>query len=221
MKASELIDYVITLSGTDLPPAQILTMLNIVQDEVSREFRIPISTVTISDVKASTDLSVPADGREEGIIKIYQLTKDADGNVTNSVELPLWDFVTASKYSPNWSAEKPSKNARFVVYDPSQDVNDPYPVPPPDTDKIQHYRMVYAVKPDKMDDLSDEPFTGEYDSFHVMLAYKVAYILSDNDKYFQEFQRLRNALGGASRPPMLFAYNPLMSGLAPSRGGRG
>jgi hypothetical protein len=205
--AGSLIDLTRTLAGMpDVPPAHLLNLLNVINDEVSRDIGVPIGTVDFYDVTSVSMLQIPENGREEGLLAVYQLHRDDDGNVRESRQLPLWSFQQASEYEPNWSTREPGEVARFIVYDPSQLYNNPMPVPNPSVAMPQSFRMVYQVHPCEMETLQDQPLDGKWPGFHDILAYRAAYLLTRDEKMLREYElKIRRARGRSAKtaPPVI------------------
>lgn len=197
MTLAELMDMTRALSGN--PPVSdgaLAQLLNVAQEDVSNALRLPTQVVLYKNVASAASFNWPSDAREEGILKVYGLTLDDTDEITASVQLPVYDFDTASALEPNWTVEQPSKTARFIVWDPTGEVATPVPVPPPDATNLQSFRIHYVVRPTKMDELTDEPFNGRMDSFHDVLAYRAAWLLTRDQAMFMEFQRrMREAHG--------------------------
>lgn len=221
MNAGELIDLTRTLAGMpDVPPAHILTLLNTVNDEVSRDLRLPIGTVDFRGITLVSQLQIPSDGREEGMLALYRLTVDEDDAVTGSTKLPLWTFQQASEYEPQWTIEVAAEAARFVVYDPAQLYNNPTPVPPPSAEYPHDYRMVYMVRPCPMENFPDLPLDGKHASFHDILAYRAAYLLTRDDRLGREHElKIRRARAATVQTAPVI-QNPLWWGTGAARGGR-
>jgi hypothetical protein len=219
--AGNLIDLTRTLSGMpDVPPGHLLTLLNTVNDEVSRDIGVPIGTVDFVDVTSVSMLQIPQNGREEGLLAVYQLMRDDDGNVQQSRQMPLWTFQQASEYSPNWTIREPAESAQFIVYDPSQLYNNPMPVPNPSVDFPHSYRMVYLVHPCEMETLEDPPLDGKWPGFHDLLAFRAAYLLTRDEKMLREYElKVRRARGRATRTA-LPSINQLWMTTGAWRGGR-
>lgn len=221
MNAGELIDLSRTLSGMpDIPPAHILTLLNVVNNEVSRDLRLPIGTVDFRDVTLTSQLQVPSDGREEGILALYRLTVDDTDAITDSTRLPMWSFQQASEYEPNWTLEEADSTPRFVVYDPPQLYNNPTPVPPPSASTPQSFRMVYMIKPCDMENFADLPLDGKHPSFHDILAFRTAYLLTRDDRMLREYElKIRRARAATVQTAPVI-QNPMFQATAGWRGGR-
>lgn len=210
MTAAELLDMVRVLTReATLTDGAILQALNVAQEDVGRNLRAPIQTVLYNNVNGIGVLSWPTDARDDGILQIYALTTDDTGAITNSTVIPIYDFQTASMYEPNWTLEEAADEARFVVYDPTYEIATPYPVPPPDSAHIQSFRLTYVVRPTKMAELSDEPFNGRLESFHDILAYRAAYLMTRDAAMNAEYERRMREARGASNHGAVVAFNPL------------
>lgn len=207
MNAGELIDYVRSLTGTEAATAHLLTMLNVAQDEVSRELRLPTNTVEYHDVGSTNDLALPDDARVEGVQEVYKLVKNDDGDVISSTRLQLYDMRSAAQFERGWAEVPAAKEARYVVYDPAQIAATLHPVPPPSATTLQHYRVLYAQVPDKMDSLGDQPFAGLFDSFHVILAYKVAHLISGDERWSRQYELRMNQANAGTRKPQAMIQN--------------
>jgi hypothetical protein len=211
--AAELIDMVKLFARGEamagVTDGAILQALNVAQEDVSRNLRAPIQTVLYTNVNGIGALTWPTDARDDGILRLYALTTDDSGTVTASSVIPIYDFETASMYEPNWTVEEAADQARFVVYDPTYEIATPYPVPPPDADNVQSYRLTYVVRPTKMAELTDEPFNGRLESFHDILAYRAAYLMTRDNAMAAEYERRMREARGASNHGPVVAFNPL------------
>lgn len=224
MTAAELMDMVRLLARGEamqgITDGALLQALNVAQDDVSRNLRAPTQTVTYTNVNGIGAFSWPSDARDEGIQRVYALTRDDDGNVLNSKRVPVYDFHTASVFEPSWTIAEPGPVARFIVFDPGNEVSSPYPVPPPDADNVQAYRVTYVVRPTKMTALDDQPFHGKLDSFHDALAYRAAWLLTRDTAMLMEYERRLKEARGATNRGALAPNNPLYTRNV-TRGGRG
>lgn len=224
MTAAELMDMVRILARGDamqgVTDGALLQALNVAQEDVSRNLRAPTQTVTYTNVNGVGAFNWPADARDDGIQRVYALTRDDDENVLHSQLVPVYDFQTASLFSPGWTMEEPGPVGRFIVFDPGNEIGSPYPVPPPSAENVQAYRVTYVVRPDKMTSLEDQPFHGRLESFHDVLAYRAAWLLTRDDRLLAEYERrLREGRGSTNRGAQL-PNNPLYTRNV-IRGGRG
>lgn len=220
MKVAELIDMTRMLAGQgEINTGATLQLLNIAQEDVSRNLRVPIQTVFYPAVNGIGAFNWPVDARDDGILRVYALTVDTNQDVLSSKEIPVYDFNTASQYFPSWTFEPPASVANFVVYDPTYEISSPYPVPPPDANNVQSYRITYVVRPAKMDSMDDEPFNGRLESFHDILCYRAAFLLSRTPDLMMEYEKRLREARGASNHGLVVAYNPLYRRVV-SSGGR-
>lgn len=210
MTLAELLDMTrAMIGGTSVTDGALAQQLNIAQEHVSRELRIPAATVTYSSVTDPGAFDWPTDARDDGILDVYALTLDDDGDETASSRIPVYNFRAASMYDANWTMEEAAKVARFIVYDPTHEIMRPRPVPPPDASNAQSFRVTYVVRPTKMQAMTDTPFNGRLESFHDVLAYRVAYLLTRDAVMAAEYtRRLRHARGASSHAPVA-VVNPL------------
>lgn len=218
MTAGELIDYVRILTGERgqaAPTGLLLNLLNIAQDEVSRETRLPRKAVQYDGLTADNQLVLPADSRKEALVEAYQLTKDADGNVTDSAALPIYDFVTAGRVHPNWLQWEAADRARFLMYDPAMDPDCPRPAPKPSVDHPQSFRVVYVVQPTDATSLASEVLAGKFKGLSTVLAYRVAYLLTRDQAMWGEYEKAMRALNGQARPPTVIVKNKLYRAYLP------
>lgn len=219
MKAVELVDMTRLLAGQgELNVGVVLQVLNIAQEDVGRALRAPIQTVFYPSVSNIAQFNWPVDARDDGILRVYALTVDNAQNVLSSKEIPVYDFNTASQYHSSWTFEPPGEVANFVVYDPSYEIATPYPVPPPDPSNVQSYRITYVVRPTKMESLTDEPFNGRLESFHDILAYRAAFLLSRAPELMMDYERRLREARGASNHGLVVAYNPMYRRVVHARG---
>ncbi len=196
MNAGELIDLTRTLAGMpNLPPAHVLTLLNVANDEVSRDARVPIGTVNMFGLTTASQLQVPQDGREEGLMAVYHVRRNEEEVEESVRELRLLSFRAASELYPGWTTWGEAESPTFVVYDPPQLFNDPLPVPGPSAEHVHDYRLVYLIRPCKMETMTDKPLDGKHASFHDALAYRAAFLLTrDRDmraEYELKIRRMR------------------------------
>jgi len=210
VKVAELMDLVRVLSGqANLTDGTLLQFLNVAQEDVSREIRAPTQTVMYTGINGVGVFDWPSDARKDGILRVYAITLNDEGEEQSSSHIPVYDFNTASVYEPNWTSEEPADTARFIVWDPTAEVATPYPVPPPSSEHVQAYRINYVVRPTKMDALEDEPFNGQLESFHDILAYRAAYLIARDATMLGEYNRRLTAARGASMNGITTAKNPM------------
>jgi hypothetical protein len=223
MTAAELIDMVRALAPQQsggLPPATILQMLNVAQEDMSRAAKAPIATVDYGPITDPTDFAWPADAREDGIIAVYSLALDEDDHVTSSRLIPVWDFSTASLYDANWTLRPAASRADLVVWDVAYLAAFPLLVPPPSADAPQYLRVTYAVRPEKMTQLSDEAFHGRLSAYHDGLAYRVSFLLARDGLLLREYDRrvreMRAVVGRAPERVVnpMYSSRQLLSGRA-------
>lgn len=214
MRLDELMDMVRVLVPAErmatLTDGALAQALNVAQEDVSRNLRAPTSTVLISDVASAAAFAWPADARDDGILRVYALTKDDAGDIVQSGMIPVYDPGTASQYDPAWTLQEPAEVADYIVYDPTSS-DGPVPVPPPDATHLQSFRVTYVVRPAKMSAMSDVPFGGQLESFHDVLAYRAAWLLSQSAAMLREYERRLNAARGASTHQLRLVQNPLYS----------
>jgi hypothetical protein len=223
VNAGELIDYTRTLAGgaaNQVATGHLLNLLNIAQDEVSREAKLPRRVVQYDDLVAPNQLVLPSDARKESLIAVYAIDKDDANDVTNSRSLPIYDFVTASRMHPNWTTWEPTSQARFVMYDPAYDPDCPRPAPGPSVEYPQSFRVVYVLRPAEVTGLDSIVFDGKFTGLHAVLAYRIAFLVTRDVAMLREYERAMNALAGQSRPASVVAQNPLYRFNAPG-GARG
>jgi hypothetical protein len=223
VNAGELIDYTRTLAGgaaSQVATGHLLNLLNIAQDEVSREAKLPRRVVQYDGLTAANQLVLPADARKESLVAAYAVTRDDNGDVTNSRSLPVYDFVSASRAHPNWTTWDPTGEARFIMYDPAHDPDCPRPAPGPSVEFPQSIRVVYVLRPAEITGLDSVVFDGKFTGLHSVLAYRVAYLVTRDPLMLREYERSMNALAGQARPPSVVVRNPLYAFAAPG-GARG
>ena len=99
------------------------------------------------------------------------------------------------------------------MFDPNNVSSYPIPVPPPSSTKQQSFRVVYISVPDELTGLDDEPFTGKLKSYHTMLGYRVAYMLTGEARFQAEYvavlKRARAANGRPAFPFKNALYNAM------------
>lgn len=212
MTLAELMDMTRALAGNPQVTDGALTqLLNTAQEDVSLTLKVPTQVVYFKEIASAAEFNWPADARDEGILKVYGLTLDDAGEITSSDMLAIYDFDTASALEPNWTTEPPAKTPRFIVWDPTAEIVTPVPVPPPDASNLQSFRIHYVIRPNKMDELTDEPFNGRLKSFHDILAYRAAWLLTRDQVMFMELQRRMREAHGASTMGLGVMKNLLFS----------
>ena len=223
MTAGQLISYLrAVVKDYDVSTAHAIELLNLAMDEISREIKLPQRTVTYESATSVADMVLPTDARSEGLIAVYGLSRNSSGVLYQATgPLPLLTSEDASAQDENWWFTDPSQDIQYVVYDPAQSGSYPRPVPPPDSSNPQNYRIVYAVEPTPMSALDDQPFDGQYDSFHILIAYKVAYMMTGNQIHLREYEKRMNALHAKTRPHGFLPRNMFMTAYTVGGGGRG
>lgn len=212
MTAGQLIDYVRTLVGpasVGMAPGHLLNLLNIAQDEVSREARMPRKVVQYSGLTADNQMVLPSDARTEGLIEVHALSFDGDGALSNSRPLQIFDYVSAARYHPSWATWEGGSGPSFVVYDPAHTPACPRPVPAPTADAPASFRVLYIARPADLSSLSDLVFGGKFSGLATVVAYRVAYLLTRDQAMYGEYERALRALVGQSRHPTVMVKNPL------------
>jgi hypothetical protein len=218
VNAGELIDYVRTLLGAQagsIPTGHLLNLLNVAQEEVSREAKLPRKVVQYDELTAANQLVLPEEARKESLIAVYKLGKNDDGDVESSRSLRIMDFVTASREHPNWTTWDASDATKFIMYDPAHDPDCPRPVPGPSSEFPGSFRVIYVVRPNRLSELTDLPFSGKFIGLMSVLAYRVAYLVARDPVMLREYERAINALAGQARPPSVIVRNPLYAYSAP------
>lgn len=211
MTLAELIDLTKALMGGQVPMTDgaIAQVLNVAQEHVSRDLRAPTQTVFYRDVSSIGNFNWPSDARDDGILHVYSLVLNDSGTVTGSTRIPVYDFDTASAYEPNWTTEEAADEARFIVWDPASEVATPVPVPPPSSANLQSFRITYVVRPDKMEDMTDEPFQGQLESFHEMLAYRAVWLLARDQNMLMEYMNRVKAARATTMQGFRVGNNPM------------
>jgi hypothetical protein len=220
--AGELVDYIRSLApqAVAVPTGQLLNLLTVAQDEVSREAKLPRKAVQYDDLTADNQLVLPTDARKETLMAAYLVTKDDNGDVIDSRALPIYDFVSASRYHPNWTSWAPSSAARFMMYDPAHDPDCPRPAPAPSVEFPASFRVIYVVQPTAITGLDTVVLDGKFTGLAPVLAYRVAYLLTRDMVMLREYERALHALSGQARPAPVVVRNMLYVASAPE-GSRG
>jgi hypothetical protein len=215
--AGELVDYIRSLApqAVAVPTGQLLNLLAVAQDEVSRETKLPRKVVQYDDLTADNQLVLPVDARKETLMAAYLVTKDEDGVVTGSRSLPIYDFVSASRYHPNWTSWDPSDATRFIMYDPAHDPDCPRPAPAPSVEFPASFRVIYVVKPTAIAGLDTVVMDGKFTGLAPVLAYRVAYLLTRDMVMLREYERAMYALAGQARPAPVVVRSALYLAGAP------
>lgn len=221
MTLAELMDMTRVLTGNaPLVDGTLAQFLNVAQEDVSRALRAPSKITLVKNVASLSGFDWPTDAREDGVRKVYALTLDSADEVTDSREIPIYDYETASAYEPNWTVEAASGAPRFIVFDPQMEVVTPTPVPNPAADNLQSFRIHYIVRPGKMVELTDTPFNGQLESFHDVLAYRAAWLMLRDQSMLMEYERRMKEARSTSTQGKAMAKNNLYSASMATSTGR-
>lgn len=193
MNAGKLVDFVRTFLQVDIPGAElpavghVLDLLNQAQDEASAELGIPMKLVEITN--QSSAFNLPADARTTNPI-IEARFGLGEGGTRLLRELSI---ERAGLEYPDWETSGETGDPEVLIYSTGVDsipMVYPHPMPVNGT-----FYVLYRMKPADMTDLNDEPFNGELDRFHIMLAHYVTFMLNNNQ---QRFAIYRSMLGDAA-----------------------
>lgn len=212
MTAGQVLDYARTLmgpAGAALATGHLLTLLNIAQEEVSREAKLPRKVVQYTNLTADNQLVLPADARKEALTEAYAVGLDDGGAVDSSRNIPILDFVTASRLYPQWTTWESQPWPTFLMYDPAHNPDVPRPAPAPSPEHPQSIRVVYVQRPAPLTGLDSPIFDDKFDGLHTILAYRVAYLVLRDGAMLQEYERRMHQLAGQARPPGIVARNAL------------
>ena len=194
MQAGRLIDFINTFGRKadrtfELPAtAFLLDLLNQAQDEMSAETGMPAKYLTVTNQSSPFDL--PSDARnDDPLLEIRYKTGTDD-----TVLLPQYSIERAGLIYPDWQSDTDASDPEIAIYSTAVDsIPQVYVYPDPG---VADYYILYKVKPTVMDDLSDEPFNGDLDRFHVALAHYVAYWLTGDDQEFATYRNFVQQMSG-------------------------
>lgn len=211
MTVGELVDYIRSLAPQAMaaPTGQLVNLLSIAQEEVSREAKLPRKVVQYDDLTAANQLVLPTDARKESLVAAYVIAKDDTDAIVSSRELPIYDFVTASRRYSDWTLWDPSDGTRFIMYDPAYDPDCPRPAPAPSADYPTSFRVIYVVKPTAFAGLDSTVFDGKFKGLAPVIAYRVLYLLTKDTMMLREYERAAYALSGQARPAPVVVKNAL------------
>jgi hypothetical protein len=220
--AGELVDYIRSLvpQAVATPTAQLLNLLTVAQEEVAREAKLPRRVVQYDNLTADNQLVLPDDARKESLVAVYLITKNDVNEVTASRSLPIYDFISASRYHPNWTTWEATDATRFIMYDPAHDPDCPRPAPAPSIASPASFRVIYVQRPVEITGLDTVVMSGKFGGLAPVLAYRVAYLLGRDAVMLREYERAMFALAGQARPAPVVVNNPLYLWNQP-RGARG
>lgn len=205
MTLAEMLDEIVWVLGSENEfHADIVKRLNRVMEYESRDLLIPQRYSEVEDVTGS--FSLPSGAREEGLLEVRRHKDGTKFNIYTSQEADL--------QHPGWSEWDPGSTS-FIVFDPKTEGGSGTVilVPSPKSGDTEDFTITYAVVPDEMTDMDDEPWNGHLPSFHEMLVQRVAFELllrAGDDRWqahYQNYQRLRGDAFDASRPRVLFGNN--------------
>jgi hypothetical protein len=182
MNAGQLIDFVRTFLKFDAPnmelpaTAHLIDLLNRAQDEMSVELGVPTKYIEVTN--QSTPFNLPADARDTDPLIEVRYAPGTD----RTVNLPLMSIERAGVLYPNWMQDTSTGDPVLcIVGGPTDSLADVYPYPDPGTG---NFYVLYKIEPDDMTELSDTPFNGELERFHIALSHYVAFMLAGNDQRY-------------------------------------
>lgn len=197
MNAGRLVDHVRTFLRIDSPGVQmpatahVLDLLNQAQDEASAELGLPAKLLTVTS--QTSPFNLPADARTTDAILELRYAP----NTSETVLLPVYSIERAGLEFPNWQQDTATDDPQIAIYSSGIDsMSQVYVHPDPGA---ANYFVLYKMKPADMVDLNDEPFNGELDRFHIMLAHRVAFDLAGNDQRFAVYRSFMGKAGGVRR----------------------
>lgn len=188
MNALRLIQNVRTFyRGRDpIGDDQILDQLNNAMEELSARAGIPKRFAEVSSLTGG--LPQMPGMREAGVRRIEYLSPDG-----SSRELPLYSVDQANELYGDWENLRGkgdltdvnlysyigldmsiTEGPMFAVYDPHNASQPILPLPESASGK---YRIEYTSYVKPMIEMRDEPFGGDYATYHIALAYYATYIL--------------------------------------------
>lgn len=200
MQAGKLVDFVNTFMATDSPgvpvPAtgHVLDLLNQAQDEASAELGLPSKLLSVKS--QTSPFFLPEDARSsDPLIEV----RFAPSEGTTKL-LPQVSIERAGLDYPNWQQDNSQGDPVVAIFSSGVDgMPHVYVYPNPGA---ANYFILYKVRPAHMSDLNDEPFNGELDRFHIMLAHYVTFMLNNNDQRFAIYRNfLSDAAGVRQRGP--------------------
>lgn len=194
MNAGKLIDFVRTFVRADVPGAElpatghILDLLNQAQFEASNELGLPSKYLEVTG--QVTPFNLPADAQETSpVLELKYVLSDG-----KTKSLPVLSVERASLEYPAWQQDNVTGEPEIAIYGTGvTGIQDVYVYPNPGA---ADYFVFYKVQPADMNELSDEPFNGELDRFHIMLAHYVTFMLNNNDQRFAIYRDMMSRAAG-------------------------
>lgn len=194
MQAGKLVDFVRTFVGVDSPgvelpaTAHVLDLLNQAQAESSAELGLPAKLLTVT--AQTSPFNLPADALgTDAVIEVRYAPNSGETRLLRVVSIEQ-----AGVEFPNWEQDTNADEPRVAIYSTGVDsMPDVYVYPNPGA---ANYFVLYKVLPADMTDLSDSPFNGELDRFHIMLAHYVTFMLNNNQQRFAIYRSFMDRAAG-------------------------
>ena len=181
MNLREAIDYIEEeIAPLEVGTARVINRINIEQDFISRELRIPMQFIENED--ATTSFLLPAEARTGGLVRVY--------DQADNTPIPIYNVATATAKYPSWTED--TFDIKLIVYDPG---NATAPIVPTGFTTGDLLRYLVLMKPDDLDSDTDLIFAGIWNEYHSLVPKKVAswFLLhsTNNDRLWQYGTMLR------------------------------
>lgn len=194
MNVADLLSIIKREVQTDLPDAELISLLNEEQLELAVDFKVPTQTVAVGPI--TTDFTLPNSTQYNALLS----AQDEWGR-----HIELLTVNEANVAMPSWTrTDYAGMTPWALIYDPA---NISAPVRPlPNPSAASNLRFTVALRPPDLAELTDVPFGGELRDTHQVLAYGVIarLLLRQGDNrasaYFGKREELKNMTWHDTRP---------------------
>lgn len=200
MTLEQLIDETQLLVGADIPPSELIPLLNRAMVRTARTLEIPRIHLDIENVVGEFTINTDTYGVDaDEVVEVRQ--DDSAGTL-----IPILTARTANTLHPGWRSFEDG-TPQFMVHDRGViglGRATLFPVPTPSTP--MSYVVEVIARPTEMEEMSDVPFDGLIPEYHEMLAYYVAFqlLLRTGDQragtIFEFYRRLLDDAWSSLRP---------------------
>lgn len=201
MTLAEAVDWVEQeLLPLNVDTAEIKRRLNLQNDYVARELRLP--TRYITNIDATAPFTLPGSARPSGLVNAWE--------ERNGRRVLIKNVATVSRDAPSWFRK--TRDYRFLLYDP---LNLTAPVTPQGFVEGDTLRILVVVKPQPLVNNEDELWDGQLPEHHELVPKRVVIELmrmQPGEDYIRRGETHANALDRQMRAA--FAKSWFVEGMA-------
>ena len=160
MNLAQAVDWVEQeIRPTTVDTPEIKRRLNLQNDHLARELRLP--TRYLTNIDATQSFALPGSARPSGLVGVWF--------ERNGQRIKVKNVATVSRDAPSWFRN--TRDHRFVLYDP---LNLTAPVTPYGFGEGDTLRLLVVVKPQPLDYNEDEIWDGQLPEHHELVPRRVA-----------------------------------------------